>query len=84
MIVSTKECGIAGRKYHFRIMKVSNLPKRAKNRVYWAGEKPEDVKAVTPGVMQKRCSRKFHKIYKETPVLESFFNTIEDLTPATL
>ena len=33
---------------------------------------------------KKRCSQKFHKIHKKTPVPESLFNKVAGLRPATL
>ena len=33
---------------------------------------------------KKRCSKKFHKIHKKTPVPESLFNKVAGLKPATL
>ena len=33
---------------------------------------------------EKRCSWKFHKIYRKTPVLESIFNKVTDLRLAAL
>ena len=36
------------------------------------------------GVLQNRCSGKFCLCHRETPVLESLFNKVADLRPATL
>ena len=35
-------------------------------------------------VLQNRCSEKFRNILRKTPVLESLFNKVVDLRPATL
>ena len=42
------------------------------------------VEAATRGVLCKKCSLKFHKIHKKTPVPESLFNEVAGLKPATL
>ena len=40
--------------------------------------------AATRVVLCKKCSLKFHKIHKKTPVPESLFNEVAGLKPATL
>ena len=40
--------------------------------------------AASRGVLQKRCSYKFRKIHRKTPVPESLFNKVADLRPETL
>ena len=40
--------------------------------------------SVAKGVLHKRCSERFRKVHKKTPVLESLFNKIFALRPATV
>ena len=37
-----------------------------------------------PDVLQSRCSLKFNKIYRKTPVLQSLFDNVAGLRPAAL
>ena len=38
----------------------------------------------TEGILKTRCSQKFRKIHKKTPVSESLFNNVAGLWPVTL
>ena len=43
------------------------------NAVLADEDHPKTTEATTGGVLEKRCSQKFRKIHRKTPVVESLF-----------
>ena len=58
----------------FETISYITLPKKAKNwKIIWFQKRPPDT------FCRKRCSRKFCKVHRKTPMFESLFNKVADL-----
>ena len=58
----------------FETISYITLPKKTKNwKIIWFQKRPPDT------FCRKRCSRKFCKVHRKTPMFESLFNKVADL-----